>query len=227
MPAATARQKVLAVIRQRRAATAAEVGHLLNMSTATVRHHLAILVRDGRLVQQPAERSRGRGRPRKLYRLSDRLLGENLAGLSDALLDVWLAGLPEAKRLAALQALGARLGQAAGGVDAGLAAPRRLVQVTERLNALNYDAHWEAGAHGPHVLLGHCPYAAIIGKHPELCAIDAALLAAVAGSAVEQRSKIGPGPGGATHCRFALQEPATPRGRLQDARPVFDGPGRH
>ena len=46
---------------------------------------------------------------------------------------------------------------------------RRLNSSVEKLNQMNYHARWEAGPQGPRLIFGHCPYAALIGKHPELC----------------------------------------------------------
>jgi len=56
---------------------------------------------------------------------------------------------------------------------------------------MNYHARWEAGRAGPRVILGHCPYAAIIEKHPELCQMDAALLEELTGESAEQVAQIG------------------------------------
>lgn len=207
MVTTTARQKILALIGRRGGASAAQIARALDMSAPAVRHHLAILRRDGRIVHDRLEPKRGRGRPEKVYRLSDRLLGENFASLSDALLDTWLGQLPASKREPALRSVGEKLAVGAGAVDRSLAASRRMVELTDRLNQLNYRAGWEAGASGPRVLLGHCPYAAIIGRHPELCAVDAAFLAKMAGAQVEQLAKLDPNAGGPTHCVFALQEP--------------------
>jgi predicted ArsR family transcriptional regulator len=50
--------------------------------------------------------------------------------------------------------------------------------------------------------LGHCPYAGIIQKHPELCRMDAALLGDLLGAPASQVAKIGPGPDGPAHCIF-------------------------
>jgi predicted ArsR family transcriptional regulator len=175
------------------------------MAPAAVRHHLAILLEDGRIVHERVQPKRGRGRPEKIYGISNRLLGENFASLSAALLETWLDSMPASKQEQALRALGNTLGSEAGRVEAGIPAAARLVKITERLNALNYQARWEAGAHGPHVLLGHCPYAAIIGTHPELCTVDGALLSSLAGAAVEQLAKMDSKPGSPTHCIFSLQ----------------------
>ncbi len=210
MATITARQKILALVSRRGSASASQIGRSLSMSPAAVRYHLGILQKDGRIVQQRLEPKRGRGRPEEAYRLSDRLLGENLAGLSDSLLNVWLESLPATGREAALRLLGERLARQAPGIEPGVSATKRLVQLAERLDSLGYQAHWEAGARGPRILLGHCPYAAIIEGHPELCAVDAAFLGSMVDAPVEQIAKMEPKPGGATHCIFAMQEAAHP-----------------
>ncbi len=212
MGTSTARQKILALISRRGSASASQLGRSLSMSPAAVRHHLSILQRDGRIVHERLQRKPGRGRPEKVYRLSDRLLGENFAGLSDSLLKVWLESQPSARRPTALRLLGETLAQEAGAIGQGLSATKRLIQLAEKLDGLGYQAHWEAGARGPRILLGHCPYAAIIGAHPELCAVDAAFLESLAGAPVEQLAKIELKPGGVTHCIFAMQEGAYHQG---------------
>ncbi len=67
---------------------------------------------------------------------------------------------------------------------------KRLNLLVEKLNQMNYHARWEAGPQGPRILFGHCPYAAIIEKHPELCLMDAALLKELFGNDMEQIAKI-------------------------------------
>jgi hypothetical protein len=57
---------------------------------------------------------------------------------------------------------------------------------------MNYQARWEAGAEGPRIIFGLCPYAAIIEKHPELCRMDTALLGKMLGREAEQRLKLAP-----------------------------------
>jgi len=82
---------------------------------------------------------------------------------------------PQAVREAGLRALALRLGgNDLPGPDTPLL--RRLTLVVGRLNELHYQAHWEAGADGARIILGHCPYAAIIAAHPELCWMDAFIL---------------------------------------------------
>src|SRR5688500_11794481 len=82
----TARQKVLAYFSRTRTASAREISRSLKLSAATVRHHLRVLVLDGRLEPESVRGRDGRGRPEKVYSLPKAALGHNLGMLSDALL---------------------------------------------------------------------------------------------------------------------------------------------
>ncbi len=211
MASTTARQRILALIGRKNGVTAAQVGRALNLSAATVRHHLSILAADGRVIVQGAVQGR-RGRPEKSYRLSDRVIGENLGTLADAVLTSWLEGATDADRAAALEAVARRLTQQLGAIPAEQPAAKRIVQLIEQLNGMRYQARWEAGAEGPRILFGHCPYAAIIDAHPELCTMDALMLKTATNADVQQLSKIDRRPGGVNQCAFATQFPTAKAG---------------
>ena len=100
-----------------------------------------------------------------------------------------------------MQTLALRLAKASESTET-LNMSKRLAQTIEHLNQLNYQAKWEAGAEGPHILFGHCPYAAIIEKYPELCKMDAAMLTACLDSNTRQLAKIEKGMG---MCIFAIK----------------------
>ena len=89
-------------------------------------------------------------------------------------------------------------------VDDNLNVPiaRRLVFIVDKLNEFHYQARWEAGAQGPRILFAHCPYAAIIAKHPELCKMDETLLGELVKSQAGQLAKIGQQPVGSPYCVF-------------------------
>jgi predicted ArsR family transcriptional regulator len=163
----TARQKVLSYFEKSRTASGREIARALKMSAATVRHHLRVLVSDGRLELDSLRGRDGRGRPEKIYTLPKSALGDNLSALSDAL-------LTEANSAISIEALARRLAGEVSFADEPLV--KRLNQTVEKFNEMNYHAHWEAGSEGPRVLFGHCPYAAILEKHPELCKMDVTLL---------------------------------------------------
>lgn len=189
----TARQKVLNYLTKTRAASAREISRSLKMSPATVRHHLRILAADGRVEISFVRPRESRGRPEKVFSLPSSVLGNNLAALGDAL-------LVEAGMAVQMDALARRFAGPAN--FAGLPISKRLNLSVEKLNGMNYHARWEAGPQGPRLILGHCPYAALIGKHPELCQMDKALLEELMGDAVTQIFRIGKE--GSTLCMFAL-----------------------
>ena len=189
----TVRQKVLIYLTKTRTASAREISRSLKMSPATVRHHLRVLTADGRVEMSFVRSREGRGRPEKVYSLPSAALGNNLAALGDAVLSEAGAAIP-------MDALAKRLTGQTSFADQPIA--RRLNMSVEKLNAMNYHARWEAGSQGPRLIFGHCPYAALIGKHPELCQMDEALLEQLMGDSVSQIFRIGKD--GSSLCVFVL-----------------------
>jgi predicted ArsR family transcriptional regulator len=177
----TTRQKVLAHLYKTGTASVREISRALKMPAANARHHLRVLVSDGRLEMTSLRVREGRGRPEKVYAIPRAALGNNLSALSEAL-------LTEAGSSVRMDALAKRLAGESNIKSQPIA--RRLNLLVEKLNQMNYHARWEAGAGGPRIIFGHCPYAAIISKRPELCKMDVALLKELFGDEFEQIAKI-------------------------------------
>jgi len=177
----TARQKVLAHLKRNRAVSAREIARALKMSPPNIRHHLSVLCSDGRVEFTSVKPRGGRGRPEKLYSLSQAALGDNLSALIDAL-------LTEAGSSVQMEAVAGRILDSSQ--FANLPITKRLALLVEKINEMHYQAHWEAGAQGPRVIFGRCPYAKVIEGHPELCKMDAAMLGGALGNTVEQVAKI-------------------------------------
>ena len=135
----------------------------------------------------------GRGRPEKIYSLPRAALGDNLSVLSDLL-------LTEAGTAARMDVLAKRLTDQTNLTAQPLA--RRLNLTVEKLNQMNYHARWEAGSEGPRILFTHCPYAAIIEKHPELCQMDQAMLKELLAQPARQIFKSGKE--GSSVCVFVM-----------------------
>jgi predicted ArsR family transcriptional regulator len=163
----TSRQKILAHLKKTRSASAREIARALKLSPPNVRHHLSVLISDGRIEMSAVHNREGRGRPEKMYSLSEAALGDNLPALAHVV-------LTEAGSRIDLEAAARHL------LDqhqfAGQSMNRRLALLVEKLNRMHYQAHWEAGAGGPRVIFGRCPYARVIENHPEICRMDEALL---------------------------------------------------
>ncbi len=200
MPKPNARQRILGYLQSHPGTTAVELSRALRVTPANIRHHLAILVGDGRAVLLGTRPADGRGRPVQVYGPGELKAHDPLAALADALLGQQETLAPQAQA-AALRQLAARL---AAIPPEGLGEPgaRRLAQAVERLNALHYQARWEAHAQGPCVILERCPYEAILDRHPELCRMDAELLSALLGAPAQQTARLELNTRGVPFCRF-------------------------
>lgn len=193
MTKVTTRQTILGYLKRNHSVTARELARALKMTPANARHHLRILCNDGR-IEAIQKRKTGRGRPEIVFRLSSSLVGENITIIADALLHFMEAG-----QGISIEMLGSHL---AGEVDLrDVTLIQRLKRTVERLNEMHYQAHWEAGAEGPRIILGHCPYLAILDRHPELCQMDTALLSKLSNEDVLQAQKQSQGSG---RCVFLM-----------------------
>jgi predicted ArsR family transcriptional regulator len=207
----TTRLRILDHIRRHQTASVRELSHSLGMTGANIRHHLAVLESND-LIEMVSQRREGRGRPRMVYGLSRHALGDGLDELSAALLGEWLAGLPDREQEAGLRSLAGRMRAGFAGQADGAALslskgplPKRLTEAVRFLNQVHYQARWEAGAAGPRVILGHCPFSAIIAKHPELCRMDAFLLEGCIGQPAEQSARLEQGGQGLPQCVFLVK----------------------
>lgn len=189
----TARQKVLTYLTKNRTASAREISRALRMSAATVRHHLRVMVADGRLEITFVRGREGRGRPEKVFSLPSSALGNNLSTLADAV-------LTEVGPAVKMDDVAKRLAGDANFADQPMA--KRLSLAVDKLSSMHYHARWEAGPQGPRLIFGHCPYAAILEKHPELCRMDESLIQELMGDSAAQMFRIGKD--GSSMCVFAL-----------------------
>ena len=209
MRVTTSRQRVLALLQNRPGSSAIQVARALGMRPAAVRHHFAVLASDGRIAHSGSGPIQGRGRPAKLYRVSDAISGNNLPILASWLLDAQFEGLGTMRKMRAARSLGNRLWQSLVSGIARSSGVRFLQDAIALLNRMHYAARWEAGATGPRVLFSQCPYAALVQKHPELCQMDVGLLEALMGRDVEALTTIRER--GTTHCVFETRNAAATR----------------
>ena len=175
------------------------------MTPANARHHLGQLLGNGQ-IEMIGKRSAGKkgGRPVKVYAVSRTILGDGLATLSHHLLDEMLGSVNAHQRALLVQKLGQRLASPLTSVSSSTSPMLRLNQTVKHLDKLGYESRWEAHASGPRIILGHCPYAAIIDDHPELCEMDDALLTQCVGRRVTQVAKLEGSEVGRPFCIFAV-----------------------
>lgn len=195
------RQRILDTLEQRSSATARQLSQAFGMTPANLRRHLGILLARGLIQPVGSSPAAGRGRPEQRYALSGNAKESNLEGLADAL-------LADGDDDAGMKKLAIRmLGNAINPVSQ--ATTQRFVAAVQQLKPLGYKPSWEARPQGPQMVLGNCPYVAIIANHPELCRMDAYILTDLIGQDVEQVTKLQPGPRGVPQCVFRLQSKIT------------------
>ena len=192
------RQCILDYLRTNHQATPGELSRSQQVTAANIRHHLGILLADGLVVVVGQTPPTGRGRPRQLYALNLSAQTNNLAQLTSALLECIAPDQEEILRMVARTLAGESLALHPNPTQ-------RLYQTVQRLNALNYNARWEARAGGPRVMLEHCPYAPILDQHPELCQMDGYLVAGLTGLDVLQTARMEQGVKGLKSCVFVQQ----------------------
>jgi predicted ArsR family transcriptional regulator len=196
------RKQILEYLHNHRMATSIQLSHALQVTRANIRHHLAILEEQALVEVIGHAPQRGRGRPTKLYSLTPQALANNIENLAMALLKALLSGSSQVEMQAQIEHLASLLGGEPPSSPTTLRT--RLDQAVAQLNQQAYQARWEAHVDAPHLILEHCPYAAILPKHPELCQLDAALLKRLLGQPVEQIARLERGPEGVPHCIFKL-----------------------
>ena len=208
----TVRQRILDYIRSHRTVRVAELSLAFRMTPANARHHLATLLEQG-LLQVVADRpASGKGRPAHIFAISEQALGDNLDLLADILLDQ-LANRTDTQQLDLVLSeladqlahrMAARLKHTQAAAGPGENLTRCLYRTTEILNQQHYQARWEARQDAPRLVLGHCPFSAILEEHPELCKLDAYLIERLTGATVEQTARLAKDPSGLRFCMFRI-----------------------
>lgn len=199
----TQRERILAYLRSHPAATVAELESALRLRAAAIRHHLRALEAAG-LVRGEALSSKGRGRPRRRYRLVSGLRGQNLLPLLRALFSLLAERGLRGEALA--EALADVLGRAFAEPAYPIGQAQRLRLTLEFLQRSHYHPRWEAAAYGPRLFLQHCPYLEVLAEHPELCEMDRLLLQRCLKQRVTLLSRADWEGGHAPACIFQVQE---------------------
>ncbi len=176
------------------------------MTEANARHHLGILRQQGLVTvvgQRPPD---GKGRPILLYSPTQQTSSDNLTELSSALLQELLADHTPSEMAITLQRVAHRMQKRSSApVSGSRHLTQRLLRAIQQLNAWHYQARWEAHATAPRLTLGHCPYAAILPEHPELCNLDKILIEEMLAAPVEQLARLEMDARGLPQCVFAIR----------------------
>jgi len=198
----TSRQKILHYISEQGNATVEELSHALNVTTANIRHHLAVLVDQGSVMVIGSKPATFRGRPSQVYSLVQQSLRNNLESLTDILLSELKQNPISGEDGVLLKNVAAQLASKYK-IDSSNPT-RRLYSTIGILNQMNYRSHWEAHVEKPLIIFDHCPYKPIVGRHPEVCLIDKYILETLLSTPVEQIEKDTTNLKGLPQCVFIL-----------------------
>ncbi|MFX0592127.1 helix-turn-helix transcriptional regulator [Melissospora conviva] len=197
------RDRVTRLLFERGAATAAQLGAELGLGPAAIRRHLDAMLADGDVVSrdQPVRGHRRRGRPAKVFLLTDvarvRAGTHTYDGMATAALR-FLArqcGSEAVDAFAQEQvvALEDRCRAALEGTDDDPLA--RAQALADALTAEGYAANASAIASGGQLCQYHCPVAHVAAEFPQLCEAETAVISRLIGTHVQRLATIAHGDG--------------------------------
>jgi predicted ArsR family transcriptional regulator len=196
------RSKIMDFLETNNQATAVELSQILNMTQANIRHHLSILIDEGKIEIVGQNQTIGRGRPTTLYMPTRQAQKHSLDVLLRILLDDIQSIGSSRQRESKIKRLAERLSLSE--IDDNKSITLRLGECMQHLNDLHYQAHWEARSDLPVITFGKCPYAPVIDHYPELCTMDKYLLEDILKREVIQTEKIARLPEGPQQCQFFI-----------------------
>jgi DeoR family suf operon transcriptional repressor len=186
------KEKIFQALRTQGPMTVSELANTVQITPISVRHHLNSLQAEG-LVEVNEERH-GVGRPRQIYKLTPFAVERNTSRyyqFTDLLLAQLKEHLPPEMVEKLLNEVASSMAGAWKEELEGLPLPRRLDRLVELLTQEGYVARVESTGAGAYCLTElTCPYSRITLSHPEVCALDALMIARALGTPVEQTSCI-------------------------------------
>jgi predicted ArsR family transcriptional regulator len=182
------RGRIVTLLRRSKC-TVEDLARALDLTDNGVRAHLAVLERDGIVVQRGSlRRTSGGGKPAYVYELTqegEELFPKAYEPTLGRLLDVLCERLGPEESEALLRSVGRRLAEEHSRRADG--AHARLEMAVEVLNELGGLAELEE-RDGAVVIRGYsCPLGGVTPEHPEVCRMAEALVAEVAGVPVHER----------------------------------------
>lgn len=198
------REHILRILQERGETTVEDLSEELQLTSATIRHHLDTLREEG-LIKAPVIRRRATpGRPQYVYALAEAaaqyfpknydvlatlMLGEIKKRLEPQELDEVLCNI--ANQLA---------GECPPAVP-GEGWEARFRRVVSFLNDKGYMANYQKNDDGYSLRIANCPYRVVAQAHAQLCKVDITLIAQLLDAAPRRSSHMA---GGQEACTFHL-----------------------
>jgi predicted ArsR family transcriptional regulator len=185
------------------AATASEQGTHLGLRPAAIRRHLDAMLAEGMVTERERRQRgpRGRGRPAKIYVLTDAArdgFGKHTYDDLAATALRWIAGQGGAQAVAAFAASQvAELEERCEAAmrDAGDDPLARAEALASALTAEGYAASASTIASGGQLCQHHCPVAHVAAEFPQLCEAETQVISRLIGTHVQRLATIAHGDG--------------------------------
>lgn len=196
------RDRMVELLMRRGTATATELGSLLGLSSAAIRRHLEAMLADGLVEarQRPGRAIRGRGRPAKVFALTE-AAKESLPHTYDDLASSalrWIAanwGSDAVGRFATEQVALLEDRCRAAMAEAGDDPLARADALANALTAEGYAALASTIASGGQLCQHHCPVAHVAAEFPQLCEAETGVISRLVGTHVQRLATIANGDG--------------------------------
>ena len=202
---APTRARVVQTILQNGPSTAADLARLLDLTPAAVRRHLDHLVEEGTVAaaEQRVYGTRGRGRPARVFRLTESGRDGLDHQYDDLAVDA-LRFLAETQGEDAVIAFARRRVAFIEGDYAEVAAARPELTPAEALAEVLTRGGYAAGVRqipiGDQLCQQHCPVAHVATEFPQLCEAETEAIGKVLGRHVQRLATIAHGDGVCTTC---------------------------
>jgi predicted ArsR family transcriptional regulator len=193
------RQAVATLLLERGPVTAALIADALGLSPAAVRRHLDALTADGEVGTRdaPLRGQRGRGRPAKLFLLTETgraRFGHAYDDLAvSALRFLVESGGEQAIRTFAASRVEAMIGRHRHEIIAGPDISFRAQALADALTREGYAASTRDVGSGEQLCQHHCPVAHVAAEFPQLCEAETAAFADLLGTHVQRLATIARG----------------------------------
>ena len=197
------KERIFQALRLQGQMTVSDLAKSVQITPIAIRHHLTSLLAEG-MVEVREERH-GVGRPRQVYKLTPSAVDRNPSRyyqFTNLLLDQLKEHLsPEMVNKLLLEVASSMAGEWKAELDS-LPLPERLDRLVQLLTQEGFVARVESSGPGQYCLTElACPYSRISLTHPEVCALDASMLARALGTSVERTSCI---QSGSDSCTFSI-----------------------
>jgi predicted ArsR family transcriptional regulator len=197
------RARVKALLLEQGAATAAELGEAIGLSPAAIRRHLDAMLAEGDVLarEQHVQGQRGRGRPAKVFALTDegrlRCGQHTYDDLASSAMR-WISrhgGDGAVSEFATNLATGLEERCRAAIRQAGDDPVSRAEALAAALSVEGYAASASAIASGGQLCQHHCPVAHVAAEFPQLCEAETQVISRLVGSHVQRLATIANGDG--------------------------------